>query len=139
MALIAEEPRHGYELIKLIEERSGGSYGPSPGVIYPTLAWLEDMGYARIETEDSGRKRYSITREGRSFLDANRASAGELLARLATNESGRAAGVPSAVVRAVENFKTAMRLRLKQGPMNDAASEKIAAALDAAVRIVEKS
>ena len=44
--MIAEQPRHGYELMKGIEERMGGGYSPSPGVIYPTLAWLEDMGYA---------------------------------------------------------------------------------------------
>ena len=54
--MIAERPRHGYELIKAIEERFGGSYTPSPGVIYPTLSWLDDMGYARIDAEEAGRK-----------------------------------------------------------------------------------
>ena len=49
--MIGEQPRHGYELMKAIEERMGGSYSPSPGVIYPTLSWLEDMGYAALETE----------------------------------------------------------------------------------------
>src|SRR3974390_2082631 len=63
LAMIAEQPRHGYELMKAIEERMGGSYSPSPGVIYPTLAWLEDMGYAAVEIEDAGRKRYRITAE----------------------------------------------------------------------------
>jgi DNA-binding PadR family transcriptional regulator len=56
LALIAEQPAHGYELIKIIEERFGGSYTPSPGVIYPTLSWLEDMGYARVEPKEGGRK-----------------------------------------------------------------------------------
>src|SRR5262249_32296193 len=84
LAMIAEQPRHGYEFIKLIEERSGGSYSPSPGVIYPTLAWLDDMGYARVDTEDGGRKRYGITKEGAAFLTANRATADELQARLST-------------------------------------------------------
>src|ERR1044072_6068887 len=60
LALIAEQPRHGYELIKSIEERFGGRYTPSPGVIYPTLSWLEDMGYAAVEAEAAGRKRYSL-------------------------------------------------------------------------------
>ncbi len=67
--MIAEQPCHGYELIKAIEETFGGRYSPSPGVIYPTLAWLDDMGYAAIEAEDGGRKRYSITAEGEAFLD----------------------------------------------------------------------
>src|SRR4051812_30777633 len=49
LAMIAEQPRHGYELMQVIEERTGGSYSPSPGVIYPTLSWLEDMGYAHVE------------------------------------------------------------------------------------------
>src|ERR1700759_1689517 len=53
LAMIAEQPRHGYELMKAIEERMGGTYSPSPGVIYPTLSWLEDMGYAAVETEDA--------------------------------------------------------------------------------------
>src|SRR5262245_12328069 len=57
LAMIAEEPRHGYELMRAIEERMGGSYSPSPGVIYPTLSWLEDMGYALVESESTGRKR----------------------------------------------------------------------------------
>ena len=56
-AMIAEQPRHGYELMKAIEERMGGGYSPSPGVIYPTLAWLEDMGYATADVEGS-RKSY---------------------------------------------------------------------------------
>jgi DNA-binding PadR family transcriptional regulator len=139
LALIAEERRHGYEVIKLIEERSGGSYGPSPGVIYPTLSWLDDMGYAQIESEDGGRKRYSITKEGRAFLDANRAIADELLARLSSNGGNRPNDVPSPVIRAMENVKTAMRLRLKRGPLDEASSDKIAMALDAVVKIVEKS
>jgi DNA-binding PadR family transcriptional regulator len=139
LSLIADEPRHGYEVIKLIEERSGGSYDPSPGVIYPTLSWLDDMGYARIDAEDGGRKRYSITKEGKSFLDANRASADELIARLAVNEGRGRHGVPSPVLRAMENFRVAMRLRLKQGNLDEAASQKIATALDEAAKIVEKA
>ena len=52
----------------------GGSYSPSPGVIYPTLSWLEDMGYAAVEAEGGGRKRYRLTAEGEAFLAANRAA-----------------------------------------------------------------
>jgi DNA-binding PadR family transcriptional regulator len=134
--MIAEQPRHGYELIKAIEERFGGSYTPSPGVIYPTLSWLDDMGYAQIEAEEAGRKRYRITAEGEAFLVANRAAVDELLAR---GGPAGAASVPAPVVRAMENLKLAMRLRFRRGPIDQTAAETIAAALDAAAQTVERS
>jgi DNA-binding PadR family transcriptional regulator len=142
LAMIAEQPRHGYEFIKLIEEQSGGSYSPSPGVIYPTLAWLDDMGYARVTESEAGRKQYAITPEGESFLAANRAQADALRARLsaaAEDGGGRRGHAPSPVVRAMENLKTAMRLRLKQGALDDKAADAIAAALDTAAQAVERS
>jgi len=137
LAMIGEAPRHGYELIKAIEERFGGSYSPSPGVIYPTLAWLDDMGYARIEAEEGSRKRYHITPEGESFLTANRTAVDALLSRQGGSE-GRG-GVPAPVLRAMENLKLALRLRLRQGSIDAAAAEKIAAVLDAAAQTVERS
>lgn len=139
LAMIAERPSHGYELIKTIEERFGGSYSPSPGVIYPTLTWLDDMGYARIEAEEGGRKRYAITEEGVAFLTANRAAADELLARAGGEGEGRGRGVPAPVVRAMENLKLALRLRFKRGDLDQTAAETIAAALDAAAQTVERS
>lgn len=138
LALIAERPSHGYELIKAIEERFGGSYTPSPGVIYPTLAWLDDMGYAAIDAEEGGRKRYRITPEGEAFLTANRATADALLSRIGRGAGGRGQ-IPAPVVRAMENLKLAMRLRIRRGPLDQAAAEAIAAALDAAAQTVERS
>lgn len=134
LAMIAERPSHGYELIKAIEERFGGAYSPSPGVIYPTLAWLEDMGYVTI-APDGGRKLCRIADEGGRFLEANRAAAEDLLARTA-GADGRP---PAPVIRAMENLRLALRLRLRRGPVDEAALETIAAALDAAARTVEKS
>ena len=138
LALIAESPRHGYELIKAIEERLGGAYTPSTGVIYPTLAWLEDSGFAAVQPEESGRKRYSITAEGEAFLSANRAAAEALLARTSEVEGGRP-DLPAPVLRAMQNLKMALRLRLRQGPLDQAAAEAIAAALDGAAQTVEKT
>jgi DNA-binding PadR family transcriptional regulator len=133
LAMIAETPRHGYELIKAIEERFGGSYTPSPGVIYPTLSWLEDMGYAAVEAE-GGRKSYRITEEGAAFLAENRKAADALLAR-----TGDATpDVPAPVLRAMENLKLALRLRLKSA-LDDEAAERIAAALDTAAQAVERT
>src|SRR5689334_24215085 len=72
LQLIAEKPRHGYELIKAIEEQVAGAYSPSPGVIYPTLTLLEELGYVTVSTGESAKKLHEITAEGRAFLDANR-------------------------------------------------------------------
>lgn len=135
--MLAEQPRHGYELIKAIGERLGGSYSPSPGVIYPTLSWLEDMGYAVIEAEEAGRKRYRLTPEGEGFLAANRQTIDALFSRIGGGE-GRE-GVPAPVTRGMENLKLALRLRLRRGPLDAAAAESIAAALDAAAHAVERS
>jgi DNA-binding PadR family transcriptional regulator len=82
LALIAEQPRHGYELIKLIEEKTSGFYSPSPGVVYPTLTFLEEAGYVTAESEGA-KKRYTITEEGRAYLEENRDVADMVLERLA--------------------------------------------------------
>jgi DNA-binding PadR family transcriptional regulator len=66
--LLKDKPRHGYDIIRDLEEQSYGFYKPSPGVIYPTLQMLEEMGYAR-STEQEGKRVYSITEEGLKFLE----------------------------------------------------------------------
>jgi DNA-binding PadR family transcriptional regulator len=78
LAFLAERPAHGYELIKTIEERSSGFYTPSPGVIYPALTYLSEIGHARVE-QSGTRKLYSITPQGESHLASNRASADAIL------------------------------------------------------------
>lgn len=135
LAMLSEQPRHGYDLMRAIEERTGGSYSPSPGVIYPTLSWLEDMGYARVSAE-GGRKDYLITSEGAAFLAANQPVLDVLLARLTATE---AAAAPAPLLRAMENLKVALRLRLRSGPLDAGAAETIAAAIDAAAQAVERS
>jgi DNA-binding PadR family transcriptional regulator len=81
LALMEKGPRHGYDLIKALEERSGGFYSPSPGVIYPTLTFLEEAGYASSNPEGS-KKVYEITDSGRAYLDENREAAEAILARI---------------------------------------------------------
>src|SRR5580692_2948793 len=78
LALLAEQPAHGYELIKTIEERSGGFYTPSPGVIYPALTYLHEIGHSSVEQQGT-RKLYSITPEGKTHLEENRANAEAIL------------------------------------------------------------
>ncbi len=82
LAFIAEQPRHGYEIIKLVEEKTADWYSPSPGIIYPTLTYLEEAGYVTASTEGS-KKQYAITDEGRAYLDANRDVVDAVLERLA--------------------------------------------------------
>lgn len=83
LKLLAEKPRHGYEIIKELEDRSGGAYAPSAGTIYPTLSLLEDLGYASVTVEEGGKKVYAITDEGRRFLDENRGAVEDIFERLA--------------------------------------------------------
>jgi DNA-binding PadR family transcriptional regulator len=72
LGLIKEQPRHGYDIIRELEERSAGFYSPSPGVVYPTLQALEDEDLLRAATEDSGKKIYSITDEGTRYLEEHK-------------------------------------------------------------------
>lgn len=81
LALIEKEACHGYEIIKHIEDMTYGFYAPSPGVIYPTLTYLEEAGYVTAEA-DGNKKRYTITDEGRAHLDENRSFATTILERL---------------------------------------------------------
>jgi DNA-binding PadR family transcriptional regulator len=82
LALIAQAPRHGYEIIKLLEEKTADWYSPSPGIVYPTLTYLEEAGYVTAAAEGS-KKLYTITDEGRAYLEANRELVDVVLDRLA--------------------------------------------------------
>lgn len=140
LALIAERPAHGYELIKMIEERSGGAYSPSPGVIYPTLSWLEDEGFAKVE-QDGSRKSYSITPEGQAFLADNREAADALFERAGglngEGEDRGPRGRSNEIMRAMQNLKTALRLRMREG-VDPTIVDDIARAIDAAAQTISK-
>src|SRR6201994_292083 len=82
LALIAEQPRHGYEINKLLEDRTAGWYSPSPGIVYPTLTYLEEAGYVTVQAEGANKKLYTITEEGRAYLEENRAFVDTVLERL---------------------------------------------------------
>jgi len=124
LALIAEQPRHGYEIIKLIEEKTNGWYSPSPGVVYPTLTYLEEAGYLASESEGS-KKRYRITPEGESYLKSNRdivdvvldrlAAVGRKMARMrrAFGGEGDRSGLPQMVGAAIANLGEAAGKRLE--------------------------
>src|SRR5579884_3299071 len=83
LRLLEEKPRHGYEIIKELESRFGGSYAPSPGTVYPTLTMLEDLGYARVVPEEGGKKIYEITDEGRKHLAEHSTTVNDIFDRIA--------------------------------------------------------
>ncbi len=139
LALIAERPRHGYEIIKEIEERVGGAYSPSPGVIYPTLTFLEETGLVSASDTDGGRKLYTILAEGEAQLATHRAAVDALFQKMAWVRERSAGAVSAQVVRALENLRLAVRLKLEQGPLGDEQAQRLAEALDAAAVAVERA
>jgi DNA-binding PadR family transcriptional regulator len=137
LSMIAAKPAHGYDLIKALEERMGGGYSPSPGVIYPTLTMLEEQGFARITPED-GKKLYQATPEGEAFLKANQASLDTIQTRIDAVARERSVVPDPRIIRAIENLRTALRLRLAGGPVPDDQVRAIAAAIDAAAAEAER-
>ena len=135
--LIAERPRHGYELIKAIEEQLAGAYSPSPGVIYPTLTMLEEMGFLTLGPNEGSRKLYTITPEGTAHLAENRAALDAILARMA-ELGARESATPVQLLRAMENLKLALKLRLSRGTLTEEQARALAAVLDAAATEVER-
>lgn len=81
LKVLREKPMHGYEVMKVLEERTNGCYKPSPGTVYPTLQWLEDEGLVRA-SEVEGKKVYEITDTGRAFLDEHRSVVDEIFDRV---------------------------------------------------------
>lgn len=91
LRLIKEKPRHGYEIIKALEERMSGCYTPSAGTVYPTLQLLEDQGFVRA-VEEEGKKVYHITPEGEKFLEEHRSTVDDILDRVKDAVRGFAGG-----------------------------------------------
>jgi len=83
LRLLEEKPRHGYEIIKELEDKFGGAYSPSPGTVYPTLSMLEDLGYAKATQDEGGRKVYAITPEGSAYLKENSTTVDSIFDKIA--------------------------------------------------------
>ncbi|WP_245257486.1 PadR family transcriptional regulator [Methylocapsa acidiphila] len=137
LKLISEKPSHGYEIIKAIEERLGGAYAPSPGIIYPTLTLLEEMGAIRVQETEGPRKLYAITPEGEDILRRNEAAVQAIFGRMAEVGARHGGGPAPDVIRGMENLKTALRLRISRGPLSGEQSAEIANILDSAAKAVE--
>ncbi len=138
LKLISEQPRHGYEIIKAIEEKVGGAYSPSPGVIYPTLTLLEELGNVTVEAAEGGKKLYRITDAGEAALEEKKAVVDAIFRRMAAlNE--RFEGPSPRIARAMQNLGAAIGLRMRSGPVNAEALDTLVAAIDEAARKVEKA
>jgi DNA-binding PadR family transcriptional regulator len=133
---IAEKPSHGYEIIKSIQERLGGMYAPSPGVVYPMLTMLEEMGHATV-VSDGARKLYTITEEGAKSLAENKAVVDAIFARMDRARSEQGGDRSPQIERAVENFR--MALRMKKGPLTTEQTHAITDIIDAAAKQIERS
>lgn len=137
LSLIAEEPRHGYDLIKVLEERSGGHYAPSPGVIYPALALAADEGLIAEQPGTDQRRRFALTPDGGRLLADAQEQVVELRERLGQLASSAEQGRKPQIERAAINLGMAMRQRLQTGGQDDLPHE-IAAILDEAARKIER-
>jgi len=139
LELLQERPRHGYEVIKAIEERVGGDYSPSPGVIYPTLTLLAELGHAQVSAQDGDRKQYAITPAGAEFLAGQRAALDTVNERLdRAGRSGHAMRAPE-VQRALQNFRMALHLRMAKGALDTTQIRAITEAIDAAAKAIERT
>ncbi len=137
LGLIAERPRHGYEIIKAIEEETGGAYTPSPGVIYPSLTLLEEMGQIAATEGDGNRKQFAITVEGEAYLAENRSAAEAVKARMREVASEQADRPAPEIQRAIENLRNVLFMRGERGPIDRDEAKRIAETLDRAARDIE--
>lgn len=138
LKLIADQPRHGYDLIRAVEEMTHGEYAPSPGVVYPSLTMLQDMGLIdEVKTEGS-RKAFEITADGKDHLAEKEEEVEALLERLKDlgSDQRKAGGAP--IKRSIANLLSALWHRATREDADEGTLHKIAAILDEAAQKVER-
>jgi len=138
LKLIGDAPRHGYELIRAVEELTGGAYAPSPGVVYPTLTLLEEMGLTAEQRTDDAKKRYAATDEGRSHLEERHEEVTALFAKLEHLGSRQEQHAGSPVWRAMRNLGMAVRQRQMRGELSEEAMHDAAALIDEVAQKIER-
>jgi DNA-binding PadR family transcriptional regulator len=138
LKLIADQPRHGYDLIRAIEELTHGAYAPSPGVVYPTLTMLQDMGLIEEAPGEGSRKAFQITADGEAHLAEKAEEVEGLFERLEEvgGDQRKAGGAP--IRRAVGNLLSALWHRATREDMDEARLHEIAAILDEAAQKIER-
>jgi DNA-binding PadR family transcriptional regulator len=130
--ILTRSASHGYELIKEIENLTQGNYTPSPGVIYPTLDYLQDQTFITITEEENGRKTITITAEGQRWLDENREQLEQIQVRIKARSVGFQLRKNPQMKRALDNFKAVVDLKVNQGELSDAQLKQIIGVIDRA-------
>ena len=138
LQLIANEPRHGYDLIRQIEELTGGAYAPSPGVIYPTITLLDDMDLITAQQSEGSKKLFAITDAGRAELRANQETVDALIARLKEIGEVRQRTDSSSVRRAMGNLREVLVNRLGSSDVDPDLLHQIVALIDTAAQKIER-
>jgi DNA-binding PadR family transcriptional regulator len=138
LRLLREKPMHGYDVIRAMEERTGGCYSPSPGTIYPTLQLLEDEGYVRVE-EAGGKKVYHITPEGEKYLDEHGDVLTEILGRVRDTVRDLTGGGVGEVHQAFARLAKVTFKRAWGRAPDDPALKRVAAILERAAEDVKKA
>jgi len=138
LKLIADEPRHGYDLIRQIEELTGGAYAPSPGVVYPTITLLDDMGLIEAQQSEGAKKLFAVTEAGTAELEANAEQVAALIARLSAIGEERQKVDATSIRRAMGNLREVLVNRLNSGEVDDEVLHQIVALLDEAAQKIER-
>jgi len=138
LKLIADEPRHGYDLIRQIEEITGGAYAPSPGVVYPTLTLLDEMGLIGERQAEGSKKLFAATEAGLTHLEENKDLVATLMARLAEVGAERARGDNSSVRRAMMNLRAVLQNRFVGADADVETLHEAVALIDEVSRKIER-
>lgn len=139
LKLIADQPRHGYELIKAIEELTGGDYAPSPGAVYPTLQLLADEGaIAEKADADSARKPFGVTEQGRAELEEKADKIAALFERLDEHAERQNHGRSPHLFRAMGNLAQVLKHKARAGDLDEAAMNEIVDMIDEMAKRIER-
>ena len=138
LKLIADEPRHGYDLIREIEAMTGGAYAPSPGVIYPTITLLDEMGFIEEQRSEGAKKRFAVTEAGRAHLTENADQVEALFARLQALGEHRQRTDAAPIRRAMSGLKMAVVERFGGGDASQEMIHEVAAMIDELAQKVER-
>jgi DNA-binding PadR family transcriptional regulator len=133
---IAVKPSHGYDIIKALEERFGGVYSPSPGVIYPTLSLLEDQGLVTVEAAGA-KKLYTVTPEGNAILKENRSFIDAINARLNSVADRKGRGHYPELRKAMHDLKHVVLFRLQSGPVSSKQAHQMEAIIQHAAEEIK--
>ena len=138
LKLIADEPRHDYDLIRAIEDMTAGEYAPSPGIIYPTLSFLEDGGLIKPIDSDDSRKTFKITKSGKKELKDKAEEIEALMDRLSRHAKRHAKSDSAAVKRAMGNLFAVLGHRLTAKGLDEALIREVTDILDEAAQRIER-